>query len=464
MTIVTLLALAAAVIYAFRSWRRGLLIALVLVVVEGAIRKWVAPGAASYVYFGKDLVLLGVYLGYVRDGTRRRLDIPVPAPLVLAMGATLAIALVQIFNPRLPSLLVGVLGFKAYALYVPLLRVVPAAFRDETALAWALRRYLWIAVPVGLLAFAQFVSPPDSALNTYARSGEGPGSIITFGEVERVRVTGTFSFITGYASYVQVISLLAFSALSVRRWRIRGSLGLYLALAVTVLGMLMTGSRAPVFQLLLSLPIYWLFGIAKEGGVPAIGRFLLGIGLVASLISAVGADAVGAFRSRAAGSSDIAGRVVEPFVNPIRIAPDVGLLGYGTGATHQMAEVVTPRAPFPYSWLGFHHYEDEPSRIMVELGVLGFFVFFAARALLVALALRAVFVLKRPLPRSLALSALLLFLSQLTGGVVFNVTGGLYYWFFGGLLMLCYRLDRDARVESWRGTEAAPTVVPVLAR
>lgn len=464
MTIAVLLALAAAALYAARSWRKGLLLALVLVVIEGAIRKWVAPGAASYVYFGKDLVLLGVYSGYLRDGGRRRFDVTVPAPLVLAAGATLAIALIQMFNPRLPSLLVGVLGFKAYALYVPLLWVVPAAFRTEAALGVALRRYLWLAVPVGMLAFAQFFSPADSALNTYARSGEGPGSIITFGAVERVRVTGTFSFITGYSSYVQVISLLALSALSVRRWRIRGSLGLYVALVVTVVGMLMTGSRAPVFQLLLSLPIYWLFGVAKEGGVPAIGRFLLGVGLVVSLVSAVGADAVDAFRARAAGSSDVAARVIDPFVNPVRIAPDVGLLGYGTGSTHQMAEVVTPRSLFPYSWLGRHHYEDEPSRIMVELGALGFVAFFAVRILLIAFALRAVFVLRKPLPRALALSALLLFLSQLTGGVVFNVTGGLYYWFFAGLLMLCFRLDRDAREAARREAVPVPVAVQVPAR
>jgi len=463
-TIAVLFALAIAVFYSARSWRKGLLLALVLVVVEGAIRKWLAPGAASFVYFGKDLVLLGVYLGYLRESSSRRVDVNLPAPLVLALGATLAIALVQVFNPKLPSLLVGILGFKAYAFYVPLIWIVPAAFRDEAALGWALRRYLWLAIPIGFLAFAQFISPPDSVLNTYARPDVGPESVITFGDVRRVRVTGTFSFITGYSSYLQVMSLLALSALAVRRWRIRGSVDLYVALVLTVLGMLMTGSRAPVFQLLLSLPVYWLFGAAREGGVPAIGRFLLGLGLVASLVSAVGADAVEAFRARAAGSSDVRERVLLPFINPVRIAADVGVLGYGTGSTHQMAEAVTARTLVPYSWLGIHRYEDEPSRITVELGVLGFLFFFAARALLVALSLRAVFVLKRPLPRAIALSALLLFLAQLTGGVVFNVTGGLYYWFFAGLLMLSIRLDRAANVVARQQRVVPSAAGPVLAR
>ena len=101
------------------------------------------------------------------------------------------------------------------------------------------------------------------------------------------------------------------------------------------------------------------------GGLPALGRFLLGAGLVLSLVNVVGSDAVEAFRARAAGSSDVRERILLPFVNPFRIAPEIGLVGYGTGATHQMAEAVT-ESLVPYSWLDHHQYEDEPSRVMVE--------------------------------------------------------------------------------------------------
>ena len=441
--------------WAARNWRRGLEAALLLLVFEGALRKWVVPSASSYVYFAKDLLLLGVYSGFLRERKSRAVSVAIPEVLTLTLGAAATIAMLDIFNPHLPNLLVGILGFKAYFFYVPLLWVVPVAYRDEQAVATFIKRYLVVAIPVALLAVAQFFSPGGSWINTYART-EGPSATaITFGAVENVRVTGTFSFITGYGSYLQVISFLALTLLAVRRWRFRGSLIGYSGLALAVLGMLMTGSRGPVFTLIIFLPIYWLLGVAREGGVPALGRFLLGIGLVASIVNVVGADAVEAFRARAAGSSDVQSRIIQPFLNPIRIAPEVGIAGYGTGATHQMAEVVAPGL-YPYSWLEGFQFEDEPSRVMVELGFLGFLAFFAARTGLVFLALRAVFRLKRPLPRALALSCLLLFLAQLTGGVVFNVTEDVYYWYFGGLLFLAERLERDARVkvpparERWR--------------
>lgn len=442
-TALVLLAIAAAMMWGGARWRRGLEAVLVLLVLEGAIRKWLVPGAASYIYFAKDALLVGVYLGFLRDPARRTSDVRVPPPLAAALVVLAAIAAIGVFNPSLPSPLVGLLGFKAYLHYVPLLWLVPAAYRTEREVGRFVRRYLLLALPVALLAVAQYFSPAGSALNTYARANVSAASIVTFGVVERVRVTGTFSFITGYSAYLQVVALLSLTVLAVRQWRLRGSLLYYAALASAILGMLMTGSRGPVFLFALLMPLYWLFGVARAGGLPAFGRFLLGIGLVLSVVNFVGSDAVEAFRARAAGSSDVASRVLQPFVTPVRIAPDIGLFGYGTGATHQMAEAVSPSI-VPYSWLGPHHYEDEPSRVMVELGLVGFVAFFAVRLGLVVLALGAVFRLTRPLPRALALSCLLLFLGQLVGGVVFNVTGGVFYWWFAGLLFAAERLETEA--------------------
>lgn len=134
-------------------------------------------------------------------------------------------------------------------------------------------------------------------------------------------------------------------------------------------------------------------------------------------------------------------------IAPFRIAGDVGPLGYGIGATHQMAEQVTPGIA-PFSWLGHHAYEDEPTRIMAELGVLGFLLFFALRAALAMLALQSVFRLRTAFHRTIAISVGLILLSQFIGGVVFNVTGGLFYWYFAGLLFLVARLDRVALKEN----------------
>ncbi len=160
--VVIVLAGAAAALWSVRRWREAVQLAMVLVIFEGAIRKWVFPGAQDLIYFAKDVLLLGAYLGYFRDPSRLRFRMPsVPVISAVILMSALVGAL-QIFNPELPNLLVGVFGFKAYFFYIPLLFVLPAAFANDGELYTFLRRYALIAIPVGLLATAQFFSPASS--------------------------------------------------------------------------------------------------------------------------------------------------------------------------------------------------------------------------------------------------------------------------------------------------------------
>ena len=48
----------------------------------------------------------------------------------------------------------------------------------------------------------------------------------------------------------------------------------------------------------------------------------------------------------------------------------------------------------------------------------------------------------------MAISALLFFLIQIPGGVIFDVTAGVYYWFLAGLVFLAVRLDRAGRLAA----------------
>ena len=116
--------------WGFRQWRRGVQAAMVLLVFEGAIRKWLFPGAQDLVYFAKDVLLLGVYAGFLQAPPAARGRSPEKTQLVAALAFSTVVGLAQVFNPKLPNLLVGVLGFKAYFLYVPLIWVLPAAFRE----------------------------------------------------------------------------------------------------------------------------------------------------------------------------------------------------------------------------------------------------------------------------------------------------------------------------------------------
>src|SRR5947208_424934 len=115
------------------NWRRAVIGALLLVVFEGAIRKWVLPQASQMIYFAKDLVLIGAYLGYFWNETARR-PVRFGEGLSLALTASLVWAFFQSLNPGTGSLLAGLFGWRAYAIYVPLCFIVPALFRTADEL------------------------------------------------------------------------------------------------------------------------------------------------------------------------------------------------------------------------------------------------------------------------------------------------------------------------------------------
>jgi hypothetical protein len=433
-----------ALVWSARHWKQAVQIALVLLIFEGAIRKWLVPGAQDLFYFAKDVFLLGAYAGFLRSPARQRHPPPAAPVLYGLLVAGAFLGVLQIFNPNLPNLLVGILGFKAYFFYVPLIFLLPAMFRSDQELAVQLRRYLLLAIPVGILAVAQFFSPPSSPLNTYARSTADAGSIATFGSSTYVRVTATFSFISGYTFYLlaTVIFLLVWMANA--RWRLRGNLLMYGALGITLLGMLMSGSRGPVLLLAALFPFYWWLGVLREqGGGGTFGRLLLGLSLLAAALAWLGEDAIGAFYGRALGIEDVPARLTMPLEAPFHVIGEAGPFGLGIGATHQTAAAVTPGIP-PYAWLRGMLIEVESGRIMLELGAIGFAIIYLIRIYLAAFALGQIFKLRTRFHRSLAVGSFLYLLGSLPGGIVFEVTSGVYYWTFVGLLFLAMRLDREA--------------------
>ncbi len=448
-----------AAVWSYARWRQAVQTALFLVIVEGAIRKWLFPGAQDVVYFAKDLLFLGAYAGWFAARGRRP---PTPlkaleAPLVLA--ALYGVA--QMFNPQLPTPLVGIFGFKAYFWYVPLLFLLPDVFTDDRALARFLKRYVLTAIPVGLLAVAQFFSPASSPLNTYARAAEDVGYVSTFGSSAFVRVTATFSYITGYSSYLFAVTILLLGILATIQWRFRRNLLFYVALGMTALGILLTGSRGPLVLLAAAFPFYWWLAVARERGAGAtFSRLILAVGVVVMLISYTASDAVDAYLGRAAGGgAEVAGRLILPFEEPFLTLPRSGLFGFGIGATHQTAAAVV-KDRIPYSWLNGLEVEGEPGRIMLELGLPGFLLFYFLRVYLAFVALQQARRLRTIFHRSLATASFLFFLAQLPGSIVFDVTTDVYHWFFAGLLVTAVTLDRAA--ISTAAARGAPAPAPEL--
>src|ERR1700724_4325179 len=89
---------AGAFIWAIARWRHAVQLAMVLLVVEGAIRKWLFPGAQDLVYLAKDVILIGVYLGFLRERQRSRDRLPPRPTPYFALGPLALGGLVEVFH------------------------------------------------------------------------------------------------------------------------------------------------------------------------------------------------------------------------------------------------------------------------------------------------------------------------------------------------------------------------------
>ena len=82
---------------------------------------------------------------------------------------------------------------------------------------------------------------------------------------------------------------------------------------------------------------------------------------------------------------------------------------------------------------------------MLEIGPIGFFLWYLLRLRIVLLLWRTYTRLKLPLTREMALTAFLMHLLFLPSQVVFQITFTIYYWLFAGFILLLPRIEERQR-------------------
>ncbi len=421
--------------------KRCLAIVLVLVVLEGAIRKWLLPGFNEYVYFAKDGVLgIAYLLALLRsEGSMRGSGFKLLVPIVFIAASLVAAGVI---NPALGSIVVGLFGLKSYLWYVPLIWVVPMAFDSSTELERGLRRYLLIVIPVCLLGVAQFSAPADSLLNRYSNSGED-GHIVVFGEGGgHARITGTFPYISGFTNYLTVMGIFLLALMGQPAggvWFLIGATQFVLIMG----NAFMSGSRAPVF-ILAGTTVAFLFSTAGQTA-RALVRFRWAV--IAVMLLGVGTalygfrDAFSAFLHRVETAGDTEERLALVNVDSIDGAVEAaGWLGFGTGATLPGGAALRTALSLDFAVDEPPPAEAEYLRVMLELGTVGFLVWYAVRVYV----LWALFITWRrmriPFLRQVAFAAFFLHLVTLNGGVIVSSTMGVYYWFSAGFIFLLPKL------------------------
>lgn len=437
-------------VLAFLNWRLAVLGALFLLILEGALRKWVFPGLQEAIYLAKDLVLAGAYLRFFGEKIIHHERLFLSHQLNPFLALLFFWGLAEAFNPYLPNLLVGAFGLKAYFYYIPLFYILPELFSAKQGLIQFLAFYALCSIPISVLGIIQFFSPLDSPLVTYLGWGEESGihSVAMVGMFPRV--SGTFSYISGYVTYLFVIVLILFALLNMKGElsNVKKAFSL-LALLLAIANLFMTGSRWPIYMLALLIPVVFLVTMRFPTTVSLrlFPRVAIGITFVAFALFLFFEEAITAFWERSSMSTDVEDRIVDTITTPFVFAGYSLAWGSGIGSTHQATKFLVMDQP-QYSWLPTDDFEEEPERIMLELGVVGFILFYGMKLAILVNSWRLTRQLKDDELKFLAMVVFLLHLSFLTSFTVFNVTASFYSWFLSGFLPLLPKLDESTDLRA----------------
>lgn len=160
-----------------------------LVIVEGALRKWIFPGLATPLLVIRDpICILAIYLGLGQLLKSRW-------AMAFATVGIVGLAMAMIVGHRDPF--VALFGTRIWVLHFPLMFLFPAVF-DRDDLWKLIRAYSWIAIPMTVLLAMQFYSPASHILNIGIG---GEGDSVFSGAGGRNRCSGTFSFTNGVSSF-----------------------------------------------------------------------------------------------------------------------------------------------------------------------------------------------------------------------------------------------------------------------
>jgi hypothetical protein len=243
-----------------------------LLIFEGALRKWVVPQLAAPLLLVRDPIAFAIIWEAYRSHKWPKQWSNVTGALVAGL---MFLSLAQMIAGGNPWF-VALYGLRSYLLPFPV-----AFIMGENLDAEDLRRFgvwtLWLFLPLTALEVAQYLAPSNSFLNVGA--GKGAEQIGYVGA--HVRASATFSFVTGPIAYIPMAAAFIFYGLVredfVKRWL------LWAASFALILSVPVTGARTLVFLLmgeLVCVAVAALFGVSQFAKtlriiVPLLAVFLL---------------------------------------------------------------------------------------------------------------------------------------------------------------------------------------------
>lgn len=194
----------------YRITRWLIWVYILLLLFEGALRKWVVPGLSNPLLLIRDPVVVLIYVTALADGSFPMTSGWLYSIVILAVAAVGAAFLAEMVNLKVLAF-----GFRTNFLHLPLILVMGRALNIED-IKWLGKWLLIISIPMAYLMMAQFRVGQFHWLN--AGAGKDGGQIISISG--KVRASGTFSFITGpVAMYALIAAFLLYGQLQKKAYK-----------------------------------------------------------------------------------------------------------------------------------------------------------------------------------------------------------------------------------------------------
>lgn len=251
-----------------------------LLIIEGALRKWIFPRYSDALLVIRDPVLLVIYWLALRARVFPCNWWVITLFTIGIFSLVFSLLFLSQFLPWSSIAAITLYGFRSNFLHLPLIFLMAKIFDEEDVkkIGW------WILlgmIPLGLLMALQFNSSPDSLINSTAGASEGAEQITAGGG--KIRPPGTFSFISGPVYYSAMsAAFLIYGILSRAAYKtwllVAGGAALVIAVAVS-------GSRSCVASVILVALMTVVIFVIRPKAVNQFGRVILVGIFVAFIIS-----------------------------------------------------------------------------------------------------------------------------------------------------------------------------------
>lgn len=350
-----------------KSWIKILIWAyIVLLLVEGAFRKWWLPSMADAFLVVRDPVVLAIYGLALLSGVFPR-NMFMAAIGGLIGASVIASVLAGQMNP-----LVLAYGVRINYLHLPLIWVMGSVLNRKDV--ERIGTFILIAgIVMTWVMVKQFYAPMDAPINRGVGAEEG-GQI--FGADGRIRPPGLFAFITGPQLFYPLCAAFFFDQIGGAKrmpWYLLIICGLAIAIAlpVSISRYVMIGTGIVAAMFLATLPL-------SSSRLASIGRPLILLCLLAAALSQLPVFKEGStvFMMRwdqAAHESDgqawgsLIDRTFRAFTNTVYFVEQAPFFGHGIGVGSNVGSRLL------YGTMGFMLAEEEWGKVILELGpILGF--------------------------------------------------------------------------------------------